>query len=315
MALAQDIPFLPQLPKADPLELMIPQALDGFPGVINDSEGLSSIDVDAWRAKSTAFSATLDQALNSGNLEPFEPTAASCRCLRPFLWEIESRKAPFAKVQLAGLMTVRWVTRTTAGAPVATVPELDSQIFRHLFAKALALVKAVRRAGATPMLVLDEPGLYSFSVENPTHRLMLKELEMVAVSAQREGALVGLHCCSNTRWNELLSLSLDVLFIDARLSLESVLQHREAFGAFIARGSTLGLGIIPTDLKVPYVVETLVESAEKAVRAAAPQGMSSKTLLHQMILTPACGLGMRSVKDAERIVEDVRVAQRMLRSL
>ncbi len=312
-ALLHDVPFLPQLPSKDPAELMIPAALDGLPGVAWDKEGLCTVDVDAWHKKRDRVTMEVEGALQSGQLGAFEPSVTACCAFRPFLWEVEHRKLPFAKVQIAGPATVRWVARTAEGKPVSDHPELDQQVFRLLLAKSLALVKAVRRAGATPILYLDEPGLFALERHNLRHVMVLQELKMLIVAAQREGALVGLHCCSNTDWRAVLELGLDVVSIDARLSLDAVLEEGDLWLRFLTEGSTLSLGIVPTDLASSYVLDELVESVEASLRATTPHSIPFEALLAGMLLTPACGLGMRTVKDAEQIVEEVRLAQRKLR--
>src|SRR5207302_10580735 len=50
MALQLDVPFCPQLPIGHASELMISSALDGLPGLSFDSEGVCTVDVDAWAA-------------------------------------------------------------------------------------------------------------------------------------------------------------------------------------------------------------------------------------------------------------------------
>jgi hypothetical protein len=322
MALQHDVPFLPQLPRADPAELMIPAALEGLPGMAFDSDGVCTVDLQAWAARRDRFTFEIETALATGQLSAFEPTAVACRTFRPFLWEIENRKLPFAKIQLAGPATVRWVAKThstgsgqASGGPASDTPELDQQIFRLLLARSLAMVKAVRRAAATPIIFLDEPGLYALDPRDARHLVVLKELQVMIVALQREGALVGLHCCSNTRWPDLLGLGLDILSIDARLSLDAVLEDAGAFWKFLAGGSTLSLGIVPTDIATAYKLDELVDSVEASLRATAPKGIAFEAVLSQMLLTPACGLGMRSVLDAERIIGEVRQAQRSIRAL
>jgi hypothetical protein len=315
VALHHDLAFLPQLPAQNPSELMIPAALEGLPGMTFDAEGVCTIALKTWEAQSASFGARLEAALSSGNLTEFEPTPAACRAFKPFLWEVENRKLPFAKVQLAGPATVRWVARLDDGKPASSVPALDQQIFRLSLARTTAMVKAVRRANAQPVIFLDEPGLYALDLKDLRHRVVHQELKMLVVALQREGALVGLHCCSNTDWRAVLELGLDILSIDARLSLDAVLEERAAFWRFLADGSTLSLGIVPTDLKSAYVLKELVESVEASLRATTPAGMSFEGALARMLLSPACGLGMRSVRDAERILEEVRQAQRMLRDI
>jgi hypothetical protein len=294
---------------------MIPSALDGMPGLTFDAEGICTVDVEAWRKAQERFAATIEEGLASGRLEGFEPSVEACRSFRPFLFEVETRRLPFAKVQLAGPTTVRWVVRTHTGVPTSEVPELDQQLFRLSMAKGLALVKAVRRAGATPIIYLDEPGLYALERGNVRHVMALKELGMLVVALQREGALVGVHCCSNTDWAQVMGLGLDILSIDARLSLDAVLEEQAAWLGFLASGATLSLGIVPTDLASSFELSELCDSVEASLRATMPPSLSFEAVLSRMLLTPACGLGLRSVLDAEQIAGQVREAQKRLRAM
>ncbi|MBL8952920.1 MAG: hypothetical protein JNK82_19240 [Myxococcaceae bacterium] len=296
LAFAHDVPFVPQLPRAGPGELMVPSALEGLPGLVVDGGGACTVNLEAWRAQRDVFTLKLETALSTGELTSFEPGVASCRSFRPFLREVESRKLPFAKVQLAGPATVRQAVKTDFA-------ELERQIFRLLLARSLAMAKAVRRAGATPIVFIDEPGL---EVPAPS------DLEALISALQREGALVGLHCCRNTSWGRVLTLGLDVLSIDARLSLDALLDDAEAFGSFISAGSTLALGIVPTDPTARYALGELIDSVEVSLRATAPKGFTLEALLAQTMLTPACGLALHEVRDAERIAGEVREAQRLL---
>ena len=311
-ALAMDIPFLPQLPTGRPSEFMIPQALDGLPGLRFDEEGMCTVDMEAWEAGRADFQARLEKALSSGALEAFEPSLEGCRAWRPFLWEVENRKLAFAKAQLAGPFTVRSVARTTDGRATLDVPGLDESIFRLVLARTLAMVKALRRAGTTPLFFLDEPGLFAFERANPRHLLAMQELRLLVVALQREGALVGVHCCGNTNWTSLLDAGLDVLSLDVRLSLDAVLEESGAFARFLDSGATLSLGIIPTDLASSYDVGELVDAVEVSLKSALPPGQTFERVGSQVLLTPACGLAMRTVVDAERVLEQLKVAQRRL---
>src|SRR3954452_1747003 len=96
-ALRLDIPTLPQLPREDPAEFMLPQALEGLPGLRYDKDGRTSIDAAEWRKGAGAFGDRLERALGGEGLEGFEPSGPFCRAWKPFLWEIEQRKATFAK--------------------------------------------------------------------------------------------------------------------------------------------------------------------------------------------------------------------------
>ncbi|RKH27192.1 hypothetical protein D7Y13_19410 [Corallococcus praedator] len=312
-ALAMDIPFLPQLPVGHPGELMIPAALEGLPGLRFDEDGVCTVDVAEWTAGRAAFEAKLEQALASGNLEAFEPTPEACRAWRPFLWEVEHRKLAFAKAQLSGPFTVRSVVRTTTGEPVLTVPGLDDAFYRLVMVRALAMVRALKRTGTTPLFYLDEPGLYAYVKMNPQHLLAQQELRLLVVALQREGALVGIHCCGNTDWGVLLDAQADLVSLDVRLSLDAMLEEREALERFLASGATFSLGVIPTDLASTYSVEELADSVEASLKAALPQGIGFAQAVSTVLLTPACGLAMRSVVDAERILEELKQSQRRLK--
>ncbi len=313
IALQVDVPYLPQLPAGNPSELMIPGALDGVPGLTHDSEGTCTIDVEEWEAEKDAFAAAIESALTSGELVNFEPSARACRAWKPFLWEVENRKLAFAKAQVAGPATVLWVTKTSSGRPAFEVPGLEQQIFRLLLAKGLAMVKALRRAATTPILYLDEPGLYALDLQNPRHLMTVQELKLLILALQREGALVGLHCCSNTDWGTVLGLGLDLISLDVRLSFDALLDERQAMARFLSSGATLSLGIIPTDIDSAFNVRDLVESVEASVSATMGARRFGE-LMSRVLLTPACGLALRTVMDASRIFDQLREAQRLLKT-
>jgi hypothetical protein len=136
---------------------------------------------------------------------------------------------------------------------------------------------------------------------------------MVA-SLQREGALVGVHCCGNTDWGSLLETGVDLVSLDARLSLEPLLNARSSLTRFLDSGATLSLGIIPTDLAAGYSVPERVDAVEALLRTGLPPAYSAKAVAEHLLLTPACGLAMRSVPDAERILGELKQAQRLLRA-
>lgn len=308
LALRCDVPAAPQLPSCDRGELMIPQALEGLPGASWDETGVAVIDEAAWRAGAEVFGAKLSKALE-GDVEPFLPSPTSWRALRPFLWEVEERKLPFAKVQLAGPLTVRWTARLSDGRPVAAIAQLEQQLFQLVFVRALALARAVKERHSRPVVFLDEPALYAWDRRKPLHVVQLQELRMLVLALQKEGALVGLHSCSNTDWAAILDLGIDWLSVDAGLSLASVIATGASFDRFLARGGRLVIGVLPTNSTIEYVV------AERVAATLAVLGPRAKEILRQSLLAPACGLAMRTVHEADRLHEDLQQARRLLAPL
>jgi hypothetical protein len=311
LALQLDVPVLPELPNGNPGEFMMASALEGLPGLDFDDQGMCFVDRPTWEKGAAALGARLDAALAGGDVTAFQPSALARRAWRPFLWEVQNRKLALAKAQLAGPATVRWGTQLSTGGAVVDDAAVDAQVFRLLLARCLAMVKALRAAGATPLFYLDEPGLYALDTSDGRHLLLLQELRLLVVALQREGALVGLHCCGNTRWEALLALGLDLLSFDVRLSLGAILDVPGPLEAFLASGGALSLGIVPTDLGEEADVLDLVSATEASLASLLGQ-QRARTVLERSVVTPACGLALRSVVDAERIVEQLRQAQAAL---
>jgi hypothetical protein len=311
LALQLDVPFLPELPTGNPGEFMMASALEGLPGLSFDEQGMCTVDRAGWEKGAAAFGAQLDAALRTGELSAFEPSPVARRAWRPFLWEIQNRRLALAKAQLAGPATVRWGTQLSTGGVVVDDAAVDRQVYRLLLARSLAMVKALRAAGATPLFYLDEPGLYALDVGDGRHLLNLQEIRLLVVALQREGALVGLHCCGNTTWEALLGLGLDLLSFDVHLSLAALLDVPGPLEAFLSGGGALSLGMVPTDVGQDTSVPALVQAARAALVAVLGEAPTRQALQHA-VLTPACGLALRTVPDAERIVEQLRAAQEAL---
>ncbi|MGK5081779.1 hypothetical protein WDW37_00615 [Bdellovibrionota bacterium FG-1] len=316
------IPYLPQIPIRNPWEYMIAQALEGLPGLQAGKDGSVTLNTDIWFSRTSDFNAKLESAFRGGAsstplsaLSLFEPTPSISSCWQPFIWELAERETPIAKMQIAGPMTSQWVLQLhdSSGKSISALafgeknPELSTQIFRLVMARALAMSARIKEQGAQPLLFLDEPGLYGFSPSNPRHVMALQELKVMIQALRKEGVLVGLHCCSNTDWNAVLALPLNYLSIDVSLSLGSLLACGPGLRRFIESDGRLALGVIPTgrpgilrSLDVGALVQALIGDLKSAF--GADQDLVRK-VLKQALYTPACGLALQSVADAELIFE------------
>ena len=316
LAFRLDIPYLPQLPNRNPKEFMLAHALDGMPGIICDDQGMVTIDIKEWRKGYLHYSERLHAALQGDDLMTFLPSEESNSALRPFLEQVRARNISRAKIQIAGPLTAQWSLRTTDNL-FPPAPAL-SQVTRTIMAKSLALSKAVQEAGASPVLFFDEPGLYAFSSRQPNHIVLLQELKIIIMALRKREVEVGLHCCSDADWHALMSLKLDILAIDAKLSLPSLLKSSDALLSFSSGGGQLALGVIPTRQTQETSVSELfghfeerIQTLEKYFRTRAS---TFEKILGRSILTPACGLAMLQEKRAKDIHAHLSVFQSSYRS-
>jgi hypothetical protein len=314
-ALAVDIPYLPQLPQRDAAEFMLPQALEGLPGLILDGEGNVSVDEGAFQAGRGELEERLAGVLEGDDI--WEPSASAWAAWQPFVWEVRDRKLPFAKVQIAGPVTTRWALKTTDGRSPTEVDGLGRLALELILARAVSMTRTLRTDDCRPIVFLDEPGLFALNAGSPGQLVTVKELSIVVDLLKKEGALVGLHCCSNTVWEEVVSLGWDYLAVDSLLSLLPLLGTGKVFDQYVRGGGGLLLGIIPTNTEVDhYQVGTLIDTTRAALRQHQEGGgVASKTVLSQSLLSPACGLALRSVPDSETIFRDLKKAQKLLREL
>lgn len=307
------IPFLPQIPIRNPWEYMIPQALEGLPGLQAERDGAVSLDFEIWKSRRENFSDRLSEAFAKSAterdaFEAFEPSAAISSCWQPFIWEASENELRAAKIQIAGPMTAQWVLKLSDGETIERHPELSTQIYRLILARALAMSRRLLEKGIQPLLYLDEPGLYALSPANPRHVLALQEMKLLVQALRKERVTVGMHCCSNTDWSAVLGLGIQVLSLDAELSLRGLLtRHGKQASEFIRSGGRLSLGVIPTarssvlqSLNVQHLFAGVLDHFGEAW-GSDPELV--RLALSRAIYTPACGLALHSVADSETVLE------------
>jgi hypothetical protein len=315
-----DVPYLPELPMRDAREFMLAHATEGIPGIVVDREGMIALDIEAWKKGRGAFEDALHAAIEGDEVKSFLPTEPYQAALFPFLDTISNKNVKVAKVQIAGPLTVQWSLRTSSGdvPPAAAL----THVSRTILARSLAMAEAVEKTGARPVVFFDEPGLYAFSRAQPRHLMMMQELRINVMALKKRGSAVGLHCCSDADWGTLMGLGLDVLAIDAKLSLRSLLKAGETLVTFTSMGGRLALGVIPTDMNgQPASVEDLLRGMTDQM-ATLEQYFPTRAsilehILSRSLLTPACGLALRTEREAESIIDqlkDFRQAYRISRS-
>ena len=107
---------------------------------------------------------------------------------------------------------------------------------------------------------------------------------------------------------------MDFVAVDAVLSLLPLVNTGAAFDGYIKDGGGLLLGIVPTNTQVgSHYIGDLVDTSLAVLRQHAETGgIAHEAVLARTLLSPACGLAMRTVPDCEQISDDLRIAKKML---
>lgn len=309
-AFRYDIPFLPQIPLRNPWEFSVPQGLDGLPGIRVEKDGSALLDTSVWVGRAKAFDEKLQHAFelaaDSSAFEAFEPSAATSSSWQPFLWELQERETRVAKIQTVGPLTAQWTLRSTENASLDRMPssgDISGQVFRLVLARALGMSRRLKSLGVTPLLFLDEPALFVLNPQNPVHLLGLQQLKLLVQTLQKESVTVGIHCCSNTQWDVVAGLGIDVLSFDVRLSLESVLSNAEWVKNYVAGGGRFGFGTVPTSEGDVEQGRSLKRAVSRQLKECVPS--ISEQVFTEALWTPACGLALNSPSDAEMIKREL----------
>jgi hypothetical protein len=298
-----DVPFYPQIPLRGAGEYMIPQALESLPGAHFGDDGMVSLDRAAFLRGRAEMEILLGQVIEGKREWIYPPEHFSCWA--PFLFELSERKVAMAKTQMAGPLTCQWVISGSSKLDA----EVGGLVTKLITAKALTMVRQLRVRGVQPVFFLDEPALYAYDGKDPLHVVALQDLRILLMVLRKEGALVGLHCCSNTDWKAVLGLGLDFVSFDVALSAGKILAEKEAVSQFLKAGGSLSYGLVPTDLGAGMPsAQAAVGAFYGQLRGALGEAGAQQAVRHCFV-TPACGLALKTVEDAEGILARVNACK------
>lgn len=306
-SLQHEIPFFPQIPKARPQEFMVQQALEHLPGLQVSDKMECLIELKTWLKNKDNYQKKLDKAFESENYDEFSPGPELSSCWKAFLFELEERDIKTAKIQIAGPFTSQLVCKLTDGDTIKDLPELQSQVFKTIWAQAMCMYNQVKNTGVKEVIFfLDEPALYFLGQDQASFSAYLQELRILIMALKKAGAKTGIHCCSNTSWESLLTLPISYLSIDVELSLDSLLLRKEQLVKFIEDGGKLSLGIFPTDKKSQVTLNHHLTRPLHDLETILGKKYVD-CLKDDMIITPACGLAYHNAAKAEEVFEFLNV--------
>jgi methionine synthase II (cobalamin-independent) len=264
-----DIAFVPQLPLRDKKETMIYQGLDGIGKIVVENTG--EVIIESISAKENWQS---------------EISPSSYRCFRPFLYECEQRGITRAKVQLTGPFTL---------FKYSIHPRLDIDLFswiQDFFIKRLHWI--IENNPLEHLFIqIDEPALFMLEA-NQWHKDITPLFQKIN-SLKNESISIGVHCCSNCKWERLLENQLDFLSFDFYLSAERLLPAKN----HLQKLQNLFIGILDTHPKNPINDQDTTQCQIDLNNFLQETGLPKK----RVILTPGCGLGHKKIIEAQLYFE------------
>lgn len=288
-----ELPAAPTLPGRDPREGMVAQAAWGIPGVDVRDDGTIRVDVDALDPEAPVGDGTL-----SG--PPFAT-------LRQFLRAVAGRRSPM-KLQLTGPVTLG-LALEAAGAPTELAFEVARGAVRG---RAEALLVAARStAPEAPLVVfVDEPGLVSgLGTQAPLSADRTVDLVSGALATLEPHAITGLHCCGPADWKVVLQAGPDVLSLPVAAGVGPA---AGAVSSFVERGGWLAWGAVPTGGPLGDSVTRLWRQLAAQWCELVQAGCDPVLLRRQAVITPACGLALHTVAQAEVVMDLTRrLAERL----
>ncbi len=293
-----DIPAWPQLPKRSPMENMIIQFSEGFPGIV--------IKGDKIHIEPAAnFESELEQIYidcEQSNAHEYGISTEYAAGLYTFLSKAADSK--IVKGQVTGPITWGLAVTHQDGLGILYDDTLAETTAKFLRLKALWQENILREISPNPIIFVDEPYLVSLgSVFTP----IPEEKVPVLLEEVFKGVkgIKGLHCCGNTNWSVLLDTTIDILSFDAYNYASSLSTHSDKVKSFLERGGSIAWGIVPNEEEA-LAKESLPSLRDRLEEAMAPftrDGVKFKQIIAQGLITPSCGLEILSPEVAKQALE------------
>lgn len=282
------IPAWPQLPNRSPLEGMVAQFSQGFPGL--DSDKHPEILKVKRGGDLEHELERLYQDFLDDNFLNYAVSEEYAEGLHHFL----SKTPPnplFIKGQITGPISFALSLHDDQGQSIAA-----DEIFRDASAKLLRLKAkwqeyTLQRLGHNTIIWVDEPALASygsafFPLPPGEERRLLGEV-LGAIKG-----IKGIHCCGNTDWALIMDLDIDVLSFDAYHYGELPRLYAKEAKRFLQKGGAIAWGIVPNN-ELELAGESsasLLEHLGEAMAQLSDKTIPFRQVVRQGLVTPSCGL-------------------------
>lgn len=297
-----EIPAWVQFPRRAFHENMMVQFTEGLPGLVEDNERVY-FDTAApdLAERLTDFYTHYLAATEGGDtaaLDAFGLSSEYAAGFGEFIAQLPHQPSPVAlKGQVTGPFTLG-TNLTDQDRRCAYYDEtLRDVIVKTVALKALWQVAHLKPFCSRVLIFLDEPSLLGFGSQTfitVSREDVIRDINEVVAVIHEQGALAGVHCEANTDWSLLMETDLDILDFDAYDHMQAITLYPTELDAFLARGGSLGWGIVPTldrDAAATETLPSLLARFDGGVERLAQKGLDRELLLRRALITPSCGMG------------------------
>lgn len=312
-----DAPVIPQLANISQNEDMLFQFNENIPGVIfdkDDNRWYMEQESEGFFEQLEEFFLDYECIVNEKQFELLDKYGISeknCSSMSLFLEKISQTSPPFIKGQIIGAFTFGTSLVDREKKCVFYDETLREIYIKGLTLKALWLVKQYQKAcpSATPIIFMDEPTISQWGTSafiTVKKEDVISSISEIASVLQKNGALVGVHCCGKSDWSLITESGVDILNFDAFYFSESLVLFSTEIGNFLKKGGKIAWGLIPTmdtDALEAAKPEYLIDKFEKAKTLLVNKGIDEELIINNSLVTPSCGAGILTVEQAQKAME------------
>ncbi|MGD2100386.1 MAG: hypothetical protein PVG35_22660 [Desulfobacterales bacterium] len=318
------IPLWIQLP-AYTEEGMIAQFMPGLPGICSAADrvyvdtGQDDFDNDILKFYEDYIAVTDGGSdLSTSRFAMNEETAKGF-----FVFVEHLKRLPSPPVALKGQITGPFTFCTGISDQNKTAIIYDEQVkdaaVKLLDLKSRWQVQQLKPFNCPVIIFLDEPALAGFGSSefiSISRDEIAQSLEEVIAGVHAEGGFAGVHVCANTDWTLVLDSAADIVSFDAYAYFDRFILYADHIKAFLDAGKMIAWGMVPTldpDELDKATTESLVEQWQQNAAQIQKLGIDLDQLIAQSLITPSCGAGSLSVKQAVQVLRLTREVSEQIR--
>ncbi len=306
-----EFPYAPTLPDRGLLESIVFNDSAQLPGrLIRDDRLLYDSTRDNTSAMEQVYLDFVEENFSPYNLDKEHASAFAEMMTRHF------PKAKILKCQVTGPVTFGMQVVDADKRPIYYDSQLADVLSKMIALKARWCENEmqIQTGIKETLVVLNEPYFASLgSSVVPLDRGAVKAGWQDIASLVRGG--LGVHCCSNTDWEFVISLDPSVISLDAYATATEFLLYADAIAAYLERGGVIAWGIVPAEYKL-FAAETVdsLYARYRAIRTQLTKRIPEDLFDAQSLITPSCGIRFADRNGAGEIQSAAAEISRRIRA-